>query len=321
MTTSENEKPAAVALPPLHPIVQTPVEVSKLTFEQKLESIGWVIVIGHVVRWAVDALYYITTQVSYFTRAKNGQLVTVIGSNPPGDWWDRLPVHLRNITGWNPFGIVNNGQLAPLWFVTVRHDTRYVVIGILTGVVVFFLFAKPRKFRYEYGALRVAITPALALVYAIPGVALGGLVIYQLPWLVRHGFAVPDRFGPLAAEVNGYIASGHLALFILGLAGSWCFAKYASLGPADEIQWFFAERKAASLMTENKSLVGSVASKIPVIGTPGYRLRVRALVAAGAPCKDRGTWMVVVAVTGVVLLTILAGYGAWLTLAGPAAAA
>lgn len=311
----------AVPLPSLRPIIKVPVDVPKLTLAQKLESVAWVIIIGHVVRWAVDALYYVTTQVSYSTQAKGGQPVTVIGSSPPGDWWDRLPVHLAHLTGWNPWGIVNNGVLAPLWWVTIRHDTRYVVIGILTGVVVFFLFAKPRKHRKEYGPLRIAVTPALALVYAIPGVAIGAFIIYQLPWLVRHGLAVPVSYGALAAEVNGYIASGHLALTILGLAGSWIFAKYASLGPADEVQWFFAERKAARLTAQDQGLIGSVAGKIPVIGTPGYRLRVRALVAAGAPCRDRGTWMVVVAVGGLVILTVLAGYGAWLTLAGPAAGA
>lgn len=287
-----------------------------------VETVVWVAIIGHVIHWMADALYYIGTQVTLMTEAKHGQPVVFFGSNPPADWWDRLPVHLYHLTNWNPFGFVNNGQLSPEWWYTWRHDIRYVAIGIAAGFVVTFLTAKPPKVRKDYTWYRIASTPALAFIFAVPGVALGALAIWKLSWLAG-GFNPPASWGILGNEVAQWSSTGHLALLALGILGSQFFAKYASRGPADEVQWLYAGRKANKILADRTgklALLGNFRDSI-VIGPPGYRRRVHHLVDTGTVTEVHSTGIVVVLWLFTVLAFILAGYGAWLTLAGPAAGA
>lgn len=286
-----------------------------------LETVVWGFILGHIVHWASDAGYYIGTQTTLFTEAKHGQPVAVYGSYQPGDWWDRLPVHLANLLHWNFFGFVNNGQAAPLWWVTDRHDIRYVYIGVATGVVVAFLTSRPPKVRKDYTWYRIAATPLLAFAAALPGIAVGALAIWKIPALQTGGINPPASWGMLGHEIGQWSGSGKLALVVLGLLGSQLFAKYASKGPADEIQWLYAARKANMILRERTgalSALGNLKDSI-VIGPPGYRRRVRYLVDNGIVTEVHSTGIVVVLALGAFLVFILAGYGAWLTLAGPAA--
>lgn len=288
-----------------------------------LETVVWGVILGHVIHWTADAIYYIGTQTTLFTEAKHGEPVAVYGSYQPGDWWDRLPVHLANLLHWGFFGFVNNGQAAPLWWITWRHDIRYVFIGVLAGVVVTFLISKPPKKRKDYTWYRIALTPVLAFVAALPGIAIGGIAVWQLHFLQTSGINPPASWGMLGDEIGQWSDSGKLALVVLGLLGSQLFAKYVSKGPADEIQWLYAGRKANMILHERTgklSALGNFKDSI-VIGPPGYRRRVRYLVDSGTVTEVHSTGIVVVLALGAFLVFVLAGYGAWLTLAGPAAGA
>lgn len=278
-------------------------------WEGKLENIAWVVIIGHIIHWAVNSLYFLGTQVRYQVGYQTGDWTVWYLK----DAWDRAPVHISNMLQAHWF----ISQAAPEWWVFDRHAARYLVTGILTGVVVFFLFSRPRRARKDYSWYRMAATPILALLFAAPGVALGGLLIWQVPWFSRHGFTIHST-AAYANEVNSFLASGKLDLFLLGLLGSWLFARFASMGPADEAQWFFAERKA--YRTANASGVTGWASRY-VIGPPGYRARVYAMLRGDVAPKEHGNALIFVLLGAAFIIVLLAGFGAWLTLAGPAAGA
>ena len=273
------------------------------------ENIAWVVIIGHVVRWAVDALYFLVIQLQVGFDYPAGHRVWDYG---PKDLWDRLPVHIRNMLHEHWFA----GQSAPAWWVFDRHAARDLVIGIITGVVVFFLFAKPRTERRVYSWHRLAATPLLALLYAVPGVAVGGVIIWRVTWMRQHGWAVPGS-GVLANEANGFIAAGHWEIILLCILGSWLCARHASLGPADEVQWYLAEREAAR--RASTGVTGAVARRLPLIGPPGFRLRVRWLMTSSGGQAPRGKAVERVLSVFAAGTFLLAGFGAWLTLAGPAA--
>jgi hypothetical protein len=287
------------------------------------ETVAWILIAGHVIHWAVDALYYIFTQVTYLTEAKHGQPTAIFGSIPPGDWWDRLTVHIANILGLHNSILNNNGAASPLWWITWRHDIRYVVIGVLAGVVITMLVSGPRAERRSYAWYRLAATPVLALAWALPGVLAGGLLIWRVAFLRTGGLTLSPSWGILGHEIGQWSSAGKIALVIIGLLGSQLFAKYASKGPADEAQWLYAGRKANKILHERTGRLAAVGNftDAVVIGPPGYRSRVHYLVDNGIVSEASSEGVVVVLWLGAVLLLILAGYGAWLTLAGPAAGA
>jgi hypothetical protein len=322
-----------------------------LTTAEKAESFAWVLILGHVVHWAVDAAYFTVTQVRYGFQGFSlwaqspGGVRRYAGwrghSNPFTLWylkdaWDRLPVHLSNVlhAGW--FASV---APAPQWWVTWRHDTRYVVIGVVTGVVIFFLLSKPRRDRESYTWHHMALTPLRALLYAVPGVAIGGLLVWKVRWLHAAGITAPASWGMAGHEVNQWSASGKLSLLAMGLLGSWLFARWASLGPADEAQWVYAEQAAARILRRrSRGALGSLSGRV-IIGPPGLRTRIRWLVGtAGKPSAwhgadgtarylrakaagNSGLGMRIIVRAFLVLTVAAAGYGAWLTIAGPAAGA
>lgn len=281
-------------------------------WEGIVENLIWTIIIGHIIHWAVDAVYYLGTQWEYDIYSPK-QHHKRIWDFWLGDLWDRAPVHISNMLGAHWFAV----QTAPEWWLFDRHAARYLVTGILTGVVVFFLFSKPRRTRKDYAWYRMLATPILALLFAIPGVALGGALIWKVPWLNRHGFTIHST-AIYANEGNSFLASGKLDLLLLGLLGSWLFARFASMGPADETQWFFAERKAYR-MAHATGLTG-LAGRY-VIGPPGYRARVYAMLRGDVAPKEHGNALIFVLLGAAVIVILLAGFGAWLTLAGPAAGA
>jgi len=173
-----------------------PVPKIKLISPLGLESVAWAFVIGHIVNWAVDCWYYITTQLVWgFNAPKTGDRINYWNLV---DIWDHLPywvgrtfnnigVHASWVT-WLMLKSTDNGWTEP------RHLARGVGIGLIAGVFITFLFAKPDDYgdEKEVGPVRFALTPALALIYAIPGVAVIGVLAFYLPWLLNHGLHVPQ---------------------------------------------------------------------------------------------------------------------------------
>lgn len=275
-----------------------------------LESAAWAVVIGHLVKWAVDALYFLVIQVKYQV-GYNGSTWTIWYLK---DAWDRLPVHLENLLGAHWF----DGQAAPGWWMTDRHYARDVLIGLVTGVIVTFLFTKPRYPEdTEVGPLTYAFAIPKALLYAIPGVALVGLLAWKVQYLDHHGLTIGGG-SVLANEVNGFVAAGSWIPILMGVAGSQLFARFASKKPADAAQWFYAERSAAKIQSETG--LGRLRGT-RVIGTPTHRVRVRWLMEHRTRPFERSAWAVRILTGALAVTTILAGLGAWLTLAGPAAGA
>jgi hypothetical protein len=119
-------------------------------------------------------------------------------------------------------------------------------------------------------------------------------------------------------EVNQWISAGTWIGIAMGLAGSLFFAKYASRRPAQEAQWFYAERSAAKISSETG--LGKLRGT-RVIGTPSHRVRVRWLLDNSIKCVERSSWSVRLLVGGLIFTLLSAGGGAYIALAGPAAGA
>ena len=274
-----------------------------------IESVAWAFVIGHLVKWAVDALYFLIVQVKYSV-GYNGSTYQVFYAK---DAWDRAPNHISNVLGLHWFG---GSQVAPQFWVTGRHDARDVIIGLVTGVIVTFLFIKPRlpDESGDVGAWSYILAIPKALIYAVPGIAIVGVLAWKLPWLMHHGWHVPSGVA-VATEVNGYIAAGTWIALVMGLAGSQVFARFANRRSADQAQWFYAERSAAALRSDQ----GLNRLRTRVIGTPSHRVRVHWLLDHQTRVTAHSAWSVRILTAALAVGIILAGFGAWLTIAGPAA--
>lgn len=285
-----------------------------------LESIAWGFVIGHVVKWAVDCWYFVITQLQWgFTYAKGGVHVNYWNLT---DIWDHLPYWTGRLasnmgiraswTAWLMLRSTDAGWGEP------RHLTRGVAIGLITGVIVQLLFAKPAEYGGdEVSAWQYVFMLPKALLWAVPGCGAIGVLAYFLPWLTRHGVQVPGN-NIASNEINQWISAGTWIGIAMGIAGSLFFAKYASRRPAQEAQWFYAERRAAKIRSQ--SGLGRLRGT-RVIGTPSHRVRVHWLIDNAIDCVERSSWSVRLLVGGLFLVVISAGGGAYLALAGPAAGA
>ena len=273
------------------------------------ESVLWSIVLTHLVKWAGNWAYFMTWQIRYAVGYGQG-LWTVLYLK---DAWDRLPVHVENLLGQHWFA----SQAAPQWWVTDRHDARDVGIALFATLGVVFLFSKPRHPDGDRLTIRqYARALALALAAAAVPIAAIGVLAWRVTWLHEHGWQVPARFGVLASEANGWIAAGVWITVAMGIAGGLA-AKPFLRRPADDVQWFFAERSAArisSTATGLNRLRGTL-----VIGSPAHRKRVEWLLADDPALPKRSPWLVRGLLAIGFLSLAAAGAGAWLTLAGPAA--
>jgi hypothetical protein len=297
-----------------------PVPKIRLLSWLGLESVIWGIVLGHVIKWAVDCWYFVTTQLTWgFTYAKGNDRINYWNLT---DIWDHGPYWLgrfaSNIgirtswTAWLMAASTDHGWTEP------RHLARGVIIGLIAGVFIQMLFAKPQQYGEEdVSALAYILALPKSLIYAIPGVAAIGVLAYYLPWLLNHGLNVPGN-NLLSNEINSWLSAGSWIGTAMGLLGSLFFAKYASQKPAQEAQWFYAERSAAKITSETGlgALRGS-----RVVGTPSHRVRVHWLIGNAIKCVERSSWSVRLLVGGMFLVLISAGGGAYITLAGPAAGA
>jgi hypothetical protein len=272
-----------------------------------LESALWGVVISHLVKWTGNTWYFLTWQVRYAVGyGKNLWTVWYLK-----DWWDRLPVHISNALGYRWAD-----QGAPAWWATWRHDIRDVGIALVATIVVTLMFSKPKYPAADRVSLaRYLITLPAALAAALVPIALIGVLAWKLPWLTQHGWQVPAAYGALASEVNGFIAAGTWITVLMGVLGGLAARPFVRR-VADDIQWFFAERSAVKVRDESglNRLRGT-----RVIGTPAHRVRVHWLLDHRTRAAGRSPWVVRILLAVAFLAVLASGFGAWLTLAGPAA--
>jgi hypothetical protein len=270
-----------------------------------IESVGWGIVIAHLVKWAVSFGYFATWQVRYAV-GYGPTLFTVVYLK---DFWDRLPVHVQNLLGqhWFP------GQAEPAWWITWRHDIRDVGIALIATIIVRLMFAKPKYGVDDNPGPAVYLTRIpLAIGAALVPIAIMGVIAWKLPWLTHHGLTVPSRYGAAAAASNEWLAAGTWITAVMGILGGLVATKVIQR-VADDIQWFWAQRSAAKLRAEGFLSTGRV------IGTPAHRLRVHWLLDNSPELPVRSPWLVRIMVAIAFLSLLFAGAGAWLNLVGPAA--
>ncbi len=204
------------------------IEMPKVGFLGALELIFWGLLLGHFVKWAVDSFYY-----------------WIVGAPwaPLKDPWDRLVVHLDNLTqhriAWLHH-FINNGQEAPAWWVTLRHDARDLLIGLGVALVVKTMLVKPLRHRKDYGLVRVASTPFLAVLFAAPAWIIIGLFLSKNQFLANHGW-IYSGSNPFIIDAWQIVGDRHLQVLVMGIIGG-IFAGFALKGPADEGVWVWAER-------------------------------------------------------------------------------
>lgn len=285
----------------------------KLLSGKGLEMIAWSFVIAHLVKWAIDALYYLFVQCRWY-------LPSPPGSKPFTVWylkdsWDRAPVHISNLLGLHWFG---GSQVAPEFWVTDRHYARDVLIGLVVGVIITFLFIKPHHPEdADVSPWAYVWSVPKAILWAVPGIAIVAALAWKLPWLHNHGFYVHGG-SALANEINGYVMAGTWVAVAMGVAGSQVFARFANRKAADAAQWFYAERSAA-VIRSNTGLGKLRGTR--VIGTASHRVRVHWLLDNNITVQPHSVWSVRILTFVMGVGVLLAGYGAYLTLAGAAAGA
>lgn len=287
-----------------------------------LESILWGVVIAHIVKWIGNALYFLTWQVRYSV----GYGKTNFTWWYMKDTWDRLPVHISNLLGKHWFAV----QTAPIWWITWRHDIRDVGISFFATLAVSFMFTKPKYEMDDAPSVKRYLTSIpLAVLAALVPIGLIGVLAWKLPWLTQHGWAVPESFGALASEVNGFIAAGTWITVAMGIAGG-LVAKPIIKRVADDVQWFFAQVSSAKVIakregrsglagTLDSALGGTVARTDRVVGTPAHRARVHWILKNRPDEPARSPWLTRILMIGAALVLPLAAFGAWVTIWGPAA--
>lgn len=218
----------------------------------------------------------------------------------------------RSLAGWHVHWFA--GQDAPAWWVTWRHDIRDVGIALIGTVIVRLLFSKPKYPAGDNPGLKAYVTRVpLAIAAALVPIAAVGILAWKLPWLLRHGWHVPARYGPLAAEVNGWVAAGTWITVVMGILGGLVAGRVIQR-VADDVQWFFAGRSAGKAAHWRDGPL-----RHAVTGTPSHRLRVHWLLDNDPGLPERSPWLVRLLLAVAVVSLLFSGAGAWLNLAGPAA--
>ncbi len=276
------------------------LEMPKVGLAGVIELIIWGLLLGHFVKWATDSFYY------WFVGAPWA---------PFKDPWDRWAVHMDNLTHHSTplHKWINNGQEAPAWSVTVRHDARDLLIGLGVALVVKMLLAKPLRHRKDYGVIREASTPFLAVLFAAPVWILIGLVLSKNQFLENHGW-IYHGSNPFLIDAWQIVGDRHLQVLIMGLVGGFIAGLFIK-GPADEAIWWYAERGHR-------------------FGPAGLRVRARwlrdhpeqsklkkAQAAAENSAKSKRRLRLRNAAIGLagLVYVVAIGYGFWLTTWGPAA--
>jgi hypothetical protein len=267
----------------------------KLTREQKFGMIAAGIVLSQIASPVGSAIYFLITQVSYQARYNN----TVTTLWYLRDSWNRLPVHVRNLLHAHWF----NGQAAPAWWVTARHDARHVLIGFLITLMVSALTIGLKNRKRASGRHMLASIP-LALLAAAPVAAAAILFFLKVfPQLSRVGFV--SGF-PWLTE---WLGKGSIQLTITGILAGFP-AKWVLARTMDTLQLMSLEKKLATGATERWWWKW--------VYLPNYRNRYAYLKATDHEPQPHGKAIGVVLALGSPVFFFLLGFGIWLLYFGPA---
>lgn len=245
------------------------------------------IALAHYAKWVVDALYYLIIQTTHAMK----------------DAWDRLPVHLDNLTQHKVALLhhwINTGQAAPAWWVYCRHGARDLTIALFATLLVAMLIQKPLEKRHNYGIFRLAATPLIAWLVAFPVWVAGGYALYKMH-LQGSGWSYTGS-NPWIIDIYQLTGRQHLQYAVLGILGGLAVKLTGVIKkPADEFQWLLAEQGWPSVI-------------------PGMGKRKRFLADPACPIVKgpKRPWVTRLVFWGMTASLGLAAYGAWLTLAGPA---
>jgi hypothetical protein len=271
----------------------------------KLENIVWVVIFGHLIKWAVSAAYYLLIQEHYhvFGRVTNQKL-----------YYDNLPYYVWHVWFRQPmqFGIQHY-----YWWLATRHSLRDVYIGLIAGLVLQILVANSIKLKREAKAHQLILLPITAPIAGIPGFLLGwGLVSVLDKWVYRGpGISVGGK-QIYATEVNQFAQSASWHNIVIGLLASFIFARFVAKRPLQTIQSFFIERDVNAI--RNKWNAGQNESRLRHIRPPGYRLRVKYMLDNNVVCESHSPAVSRTLLAGLPIALFLIGFGFWLLYYGPA---
>jgi len=257
------------------------------------------IALGHIGTLIVVGLYYLAFQTVPAVK----------------DGWDHFlsrDLHLFSQGHWN----------------TYRHLIRGVGEGVLAGflvqLVVFNHFAKRRPKVSIFDRLEIALripnrkdgrqvtgwqllaTPALVLIYAIPGFVIGALVVSA----VKHGLVSAHHYAQLVGGPNvGHSAWSHIETIwtsardqkIVGFFASFFLARRITRAVSDDVQGYFVARRIAG-------------GKPPrFYHPPNFRARMNAATVEGANTRlsAASNLMPVLLTLGIIVGLALAGFGYW----------
>ena len=262
----------------------TAMKMGKVGLGVTLSLIPLGIILGHYAKWVGDALYYLATQI---TAAQK-------------DLWDRLPVHLDNLLGNHAFAFFTEGQeVSPLW-VYCRHGARNLGIALLAVWLVKMAIQKPLAKRHHYGVIRLAATPVIAWLLALP-IWIGGLAFF---WTYsKNGFGwTYTGTNPWIDDLAQLIGKASIEYTIIGIISGLVITLFGVVKkPADEFQWLLAEQGWPSVI-------------------PGMGKRKKFLADPACPivAGPKRPWVTRLVFWSMTASLGLAAFGAWLTLAGPA---
>lgn len=242
------------------------------------------VILGHYAKWDVDAVYYLGLG-AWWTPLHNG--------------WNNLAVNVNNWTQ-HRIGVLNEHIANTAWWVADRHGVRDLGIGLLATMLVIMAKQKPLIKRHHYGVFRLATTPVLAFLVAMPVWILGGYLLYkthtQASGWSYHGS------NPWILDLYQVTGKQHIEFTVLGVLGA-LFVKLTGVvkGPADEFQWLLAEQGWPNIIPGMKQRKAWLADpKVDVHPAP------------------KRPWVTRLVFIVMAVSVPLAAYGAWLTLAGPA---
>ena len=276
-----------------------------LSKTQRLQMLAWGNVLAQVAVPVGSACYFLLTQAHYLVSypepdGTSGSLVNVWLK----DTWDRLPVHIDNFIGVNWFHTAN--QLAPLWWVTARHDFRKVLIGFIAALLIGAVTVGLKNRRRATPVRMIASVP---LALAAAGVTAGVLIALfaRVTPAVTH-FGI----GGNMPWVSEWIGRGQVELLVIGFASGWP-AKMILARTFDTVQLMSIERNMAQGTTEQWWH--------KLVYPPNYRQRMKLLKAAGHEPELHSRWLGLTLTIGAPVFAFLAAFGVWLNYFGPAAGA
>lgn len=276
-------------------------KLPKLTALEKAENFGWAGVFGHLIKWAVSALYFLIIQFHYhvFGRITNQKL-----------YYDNLPYYVWHVWFRQPmqWGIEHY-----YWWLGTRHSIRDVGIGLVGGLALQVLVANSIKLKQEASARQLLLLPITAPLAGIPGFLIGwGIVSAIDAWVYRGPGISVGGTQVYATEINQFAQSASWHNILIGILASFILARFVAKRPLQTIQSFFIERDVSVIRkTGNWSWVRK-------IRPPAYRLRVRYMLDEDLPCEVHSATVSRILLAGVPIALFLVGFGFWLLYYGPA---